>query len=551
MAVTNGRSRHAEADIQGVLWCLESDSSRQLVLVESVFFYSGVSGMSRWRRSPNLAQAFLIAATLIISYAYFYQGNGWNQNSRFDLTRAIVEQHTILIDDYQENTGDKAFWAGHYYSEKAPALALTAVPVWEAGRMALRAARKDPLSPRSVIAEKYLVTVFTVGLPSAMAAACLFLVALKLGASVNGAGFAALALGLATPFWPYATVFWGHGPAGACLFFAFAVVVALREFDSPRSDLLLGALVGLTAGWATVTEFPAGPAAAILALLALFSAWSDRTRVFRVAIGIAAGALPCILVIMTYNALAFGSPLAFGYSYNVSFGWATKDGIMGVTYPKAHALRELLVGRYRGLLPLAPLVAAAPFGLRLLWKQKDARGSVIAIAALSLYYLLFNASYAAWDGGWCYGPRYMSSALPFLCLPLALLWSRSSLVFRSLLATLALYGVSISLIAVSTNIQPPGYLKSPVQELLWPAFRAGHIPLYYPDRWNLGTLAGLQGLASLLPLFLLWGAASAAWVWLARQSSRSEGIGQVMRGTAVGSAERSDGLFGTDFKARG
>ena len=30
------------------------------------------------------ARALLIAAVLFISYAYFYEGGGWNQNSRFD-----------------------------------------------------------------------------------------------------------------------------------------------------------------------------------------------------------------------------------------------------------------------------------------------------------------------------------------------------------------------------------------------------------------------------------------------------------------------------------
>ncbi len=35
-------------------------------------------------------RALLISAVAFISYAYFYQGGGWNQNSRFDLVRAIV-----------------------------------------------------------------------------------------------------------------------------------------------------------------------------------------------------------------------------------------------------------------------------------------------------------------------------------------------------------------------------------------------------------------------------------------------------------------------------
>ena len=467
--------------------------------------------ISRWRCPPTIWQALLITATLLISFSYFPDlRGGWNQDSRFDLTRAIVENHSLYIDGYDENTGDKAFWEGHFYSDKAPGLALSAVPVLEAGRVALHAVQKDSSGPRTIVAERYLVTVVCVALPSALAAAALFLVAVKLGASVNGAGFAAVTFGLATPFWCYATLFWGHALSAACLFFAFASVVPLREFVSPQRDLLLGIFVGLMAGWATVTEFPAAPPAAVVAALALAYAWpGGGWRLFRVATGITIGVLPCLVVLMIYNALAFGSPFKLGYAISAHQGWPLmQQGFMGVTYPKANALREILVGRYRGLLPLAPIVGAAPFGLWLLWKQRNARGSALVVTAIAIYYILLNASYAVWYGGYSYGPRHLSPALPFLCLPVALLWTRSSLVFRSLLAVLAFCGVLVSLVAVSTNTLPPDYVKSPVQELLWPAFRAGHLQA------NLGKLTGLQGLASLIPLLLFWSAAFTAWMWL-------------------------------------
>ena len=334
---------------------------------------------SRWRCTPTLWHAILIAATLLFSYSYFY-GNreGWNQASRFDLVRAIVEQHRFNIDTYNENTSDKALWEGHFYSDKAPGLALSAVPVLEVVHIGLRAVHKDPSQAKSITAETYLVTIACVALPSAVMAGYLFMLALKLGASVNGAGFAAVTLGLATPFWCYATLFWGHALSAACLFFAFSYAVSLREFDSRSRDLLLSISVGLAAGWATVTEFPAAPAAAIIALLVIAFAWpSGSGRLTRVATGVAVGALVCIIVLAVYNLLVFGSPFKFGYAISAQQSWPQmRQGLMGVTYPKAYVLREILVGRYRGLLPLAPVLAAAPFGLALLWKQANARGAL-------------------------------------------------------------------------------------------------------------------------------------------------------------------------------
>ena len=72
-------------------------------------------------------RALLLFAVIFFSYAYFYEGAGWNQNSRLDMVRAIVEQGTLRIDAFHQNTADKAFANGHYYSDKAPGLALLAV----------------------------------------------------------------------------------------------------------------------------------------------------------------------------------------------------------------------------------------------------------------------------------------------------------------------------------------------------------------------------------------------------------------------------------------
>jgi hypothetical protein len=82
--------------------------------------------------------AVLLGLVTFLSFTYFYEGGGWNQNSRFDLLRAIVERHTLQIDAYHENTQDKAHFNGHYYSDKAPGLVFLAVPFALAARPALR-----------------------------------------------------------------------------------------------------------------------------------------------------------------------------------------------------------------------------------------------------------------------------------------------------------------------------------------------------------------------------------------------------------------------------
>jgi hypothetical protein len=366
-------------------------------------------------------RALLIFAVTFFSYAYFYEGAGWNQNSRFDLVRAIVEQGTLRIDDFQQNTEDKAFANGHYYSDKAPGLALLAVPAARAGRVLLRIKGTDPASPRGLLDLAYWITVWAVALPMAAACACLFWITLQLGSSVGASAFAALALGLATPMWAYATLFWGHALAGACLVFAFACAMRLRGDVRSTADVLWGSALGLAAGWATVTEYPSAPASAMVAGFALALVWKDGwRRRSRIVLGIAAGALPCVIALMAYQEAAFGSVFHPSYAYYPpgAFSWMT-HGYMGLTYPRIDVALKLLFSCRRGLLFSGPVALAAPFGLRLLWKQPATHAAAVSATAIAAYYFLFHASFSSWPAGWSYGPRYLSPGLPLLCVGLA------------------------------------------------------------------------------------------------------------------------------------
>jgi hypothetical protein len=483
--------------------------------------------------SRTRIRALLIASVILISYAYFYEGGGWNQNSRFDLVRAIAEQGTLRIDSFHQNTEDKAFANGHYYSDKAPGLALLAVPVAFAARPLLRAAGVDPTSPRGLIDLNYHVTLFAVALPMAAACACLFWIAMQLGSSERASAFAALALGLATPMWAYSTLFWGHALAGACLVFAFACALKLRGNVSSAADVLWGLALGVTVGWATVTEYPSAPASAMVAGLALTLVWRDGPRRrWRLAIAIGAGILPCLIALMAYQYAAFDSLFHPSYAYYPAgaFSWMT-HGYMGLTYPRIDVALKLLFGCRRGLLFSGPVALAAPFGLWLLWKPPATHAAAVAAASIAAYYFLFHASFASWPAGWSYGPRYMSPGLPLLSLGLAPLWDRARPVCRIVLGGLAAAGAGLTLMAVSVGAQPPDQYHCPLREFYWPSFWASKFSLnlgtvlipteqgtnQVHGAFNLGELAGLHGLASLIPLLAVWAVAIVLWSWINRE----------------------------------
>ena len=104
--------------------------------------------------------------------------------------------------DGQRVTGDVAVRGGHFYSDKAPGLALVAVaPV----RLAYPFVA-NPASREGIATLSYLATVVTAGIPGVIAALVVFWLAGALGASRGGAAFSACVFGLGSPAWCYATL---------------------------------------------------------------------------------------------------------------------------------------------------------------------------------------------------------------------------------------------------------------------------------------------------------------------------------------------------------
>ncbi len=498
-----------------------------------------MSAPSPEKSSPIKAK-ILLGFVIFFSFAYFYEGGGWNQNSRFDLLRAIVERHTLQIDAYHENTGDKAHFAGHYYSDKAPGLVFLAVPFALVARPALRIAGVDADSARGEIAVSYIACAGAVGLPAALAAVCLFFLGLRFGGGLGGAAFGAFVMCLGTPFWAYASLFWAHALVGACLLFAFASALCLRESQSARGDFFWALAVGMAAGWATVTEYPAAPASAMLALLALAQAWPRGNAVrWRAIAGIGLGAAICICVLLGYLHAAFGTfRPSYSYYDPNSFSFMRQQGYMGLTYPHPDRLLKIMFGCARGILFASPVLAGAAVGLWWLWKQTTHRAAAATAVAIVAYYFLFNASFYWWKAGLTFGPRYAGASIPFLCMGLAVAWERATRVWRGVMIGLAVCGGMMALIVISTTSQLSMQESCPIVHSSWPEFWAGHLALNRESMltvaeagrsgrygaFNLGQLLGLRGLASLIPLLTVWSVAALLWWWTLRSSRASKSV---------------------------
>ncbi len=158
--------------------------------------------------SGGWGAAGFVALLVFLSAGYFQNSRpGWNVNSQFALTCAMVEHQTLSIDAYHEHpqmeTGDKAFFEGHFYSDKSPVTAFLGVPAFAAYRYLCLSSGVELDYARA----RYWTTWWTIGFSAGLLT---LLLALLLRRGDVPESIAALLAGLwvmATPLFGYAVLF--------------------------------------------------------------------------------------------------------------------------------------------------------------------------------------------------------------------------------------------------------------------------------------------------------------------------------------------------------
>lgn len=458
----------------------------------------------------------VIFITLLACYAYFFpRWAEWNQNSRMDLTMAIVEQGTFIIDDYYENTGDYAMYDGHIYTDKAPGTSFLGVPTYWAFKTVAGTAPVESLLERlsstsafadtlreggtGLLEDKvyfaaalYAVTFVTVSLPSALLGALLFSFLGRILASRWQRVGLVLAYGLATVVFPYSTVFYGHQIAAVLLFAAFVLLYRLRQGEVGERALWgVGGLIGL----AVLVEFPAlFPAIA----LGLYAWWflPRKRNLYKVVLT----GLPFALLLGFYNYTSFGSPFTSSYKYLATFSVISNTGFLGFTRPRWEAFWGVTFSPYRGLFFLSPFTLLAIPGFYYFVRRWRAEGLLllgIVVAQLGLISAWYD-----WRGGFAIGPRNLLPILPFLVVSIAFClraWQdRPSLKAMAWGAAALSFGLTWVASTAGQDFAPITY-QNPLLDFFWPKFADGDITR------NLGMALGLRSWFSLLPLWFIVG----------------------------------------------
>src|SRR4051794_7894624 len=83
--------------------------------------------------SQSLRRRLALVAVVATALSFGY-GAGWPDVSRLGLTESVALHGTLRIDRYASQTQDRADFAGHAYTDKAPGNSFLALPSFEAMR---------------------------------------------------------------------------------------------------------------------------------------------------------------------------------------------------------------------------------------------------------------------------------------------------------------------------------------------------------------------------------------------------------------------------------
>jgi hypothetical protein len=381
----------------------------------------------------------LVAVLLVgVAYATIIQSFSWNQASHFDLIRAL-NQDSTTIDANQANTGDKVFYKGHWYSARAPGLALFALPFYDTlNLLNADAVARDSPAQRSDDEMVYFVGLWGNVLPGLLLLLLVWRVAERFEPGYGVA--AAVMLGLGTMVLPLSTLLFSHVFTAFLGFAAF--VLMLRERDGPASPMLL-ALAGLAMGYAVSSEYPLFFVALVLGLYLLSR--RDALTPFGVVSRAGAyilGGIVGIVPLLLYNHYAFHSWTHLAYS-DVP---RQQKGFFGIGAPSLKVLSTLLFDS-RGLLTISPVLIMAALGTVLLYRRGK-RAEALTVAGICVCYVGYNSGYYLPFGGGFMGPRFLTTMLPFLAFPLAIALKR----FPG--PTIALGAISIATTVIATITHP-------------------------------------------------------------------------------------------------
>jgi hypothetical protein len=323
---------------------------------------------------------------------------------------SVLEYHDIFFDHYVQDLRDMGtltyfFWnmRGHSVSAYPIITPVLIIPLYVIPYMFLKAfgIPIDLSSVYFIIAVNFMEKL-SASIISALASVFVYLSLMELLKNKKVSLLVALIFAFATNTWAVSgQALWQHGMVELMLSAIVYLVIIDIKKQNARNVVLIGVLSGLF-----VFNRPSD-GLLLLPVLVYILSLRDR-RVFAYLASVLCASLPFI----AYNYYFFGS-LMGGYSSITlfSFNSGTIVNMLG-----------MLISPSRGLIIYSPVVLLALPGLWNVRKIDDSRIRrflYLAFVAVLLEVAVYG-SFNTWWAGWSYGPRFLTGALPYLAILIAL-----------------------------------------------------------------------------------------------------------------------------------
>ncbi len=363
----------------------------------------------------------LVAVAVFLVVATQRRYGGWNDTSRLAMVEALVEHGRLWVDGTEmgRKSGDVCMIGGRYYSDKPPAVALLAVPVYAAE--VARGIRFATDLPRAY----YWTTLLSIGLTTWLGLLYLASFLRRVVADARWRALTVLGIGLASLNTAYSVTFSNHPPSATALLVGVLLLWTWRRFATGLGSVAIGGvLVGLAA--------TADHGAAFYVPFALaYLGWPRAPRRLAATLTFAATVAVPIVTYMVYAYALSGSVLPLSlqprlFDYPGSYFSATSGHLAGSSL--AHAsLGDFLAYVWlcsfgaRGLFTLTPVLLFIVVGMLRLasdrtypWRAEIAL-VLVPTTTLVAYYLVTSNN----PGGNSYGVRWFCLFIPLLFVFLA------------------------------------------------------------------------------------------------------------------------------------
>lgn len=439
--------------------------------------------MSDGRTTKTLSAILFVFLIVTCGYVFFRNPVD-SVMARMDLAYSIVFNHELDINEYHENTVDKALYKGNYYYTGGPGAPFAAAAVLAGYRAATGDSSRSPYNEWPL----RLITILLVSLPAAIFAVLLFRYLIRDGGGTKAGFVVATAFAAGTVALPYSALFYPYVPATLLCFLAF--VMAVRQAGAAQAEPLRIATSGFLISFATICSFEVAPLAAAVAVYQLFALGDKRRFAF-----FALGAVPPAAALLVYNNACFGGPLSFGYFHLVNKGWSNSAGEFYAIFTKLSLSRlwGITFEPGRGLFWVCPFLILCMPGFESMFKRRELRGKAALCLIVAVAYLYLNSTFFDVQGGMSPGPKYLIPAIPFMCIPIYVWLCRTGAYGRVLFYSLAAVSVVQMFLVTAADPHVPVEVRSPVYAYALPMILEGCIP------WNAGQVVGLKGAASFIP----------------------------------------------------